>query len=191
MSERLQREGEPGLWTRARAGTGADREELCRLAREVAARELSQRGLGGHDVEELAQETVASTLRYLADQPEPPRELRAFLKFRARGVLGDWRKRTRVRQTTNELPPLADPGGRPASPLERADLLAVLRSCLERLPEVQREVVLQRYRTAEASRAIAARLGINKSTVNVRTFRALRALRECLSARGFGPEDLP
>jgi RNA polymerase sigma-70 factor (ECF subfamily) len=85
---------------------------------------------------------------------------------------------------------LAPPAPREPS-LERADLVGALAECLHGLPEAQREVVELRYRTAQASRAIASRLGVDKSTVNVRTFRALRALRDCLTRRGFGAEDLP
>jgi RNA polymerase sigma-70 factor (ECF subfamily) len=100
----------------------------------------------------------------------------------------------RLRRNTSELDEAAAPPAPPASgerPLERSDLRAALADCMSRLPDAQREIVALRYRTAEASRAIASRLGIDKSTVNVRTFRALRALRECLTRRGFGAEDLP
>jgi RNA polymerase sigma-70 factor (ECF subfamily) len=180
-------------WSRARAGEVAPRENLAELARTIAVAELRRRGLARDQIDDLAQEVVRSTLAFLSKGQESPRDLRAFLKFRAWGVLSDHRKRMRA------APALADPEhvpemmARDSGPDQRAhrsQLERALAECKSRLSDEQREAIELRYASRLDSDAIATRLAVHRNTVNVRVFRALEKLRECLARKGFDAGDL-
>jgi DNA-directed RNA polymerase specialized sigma24 family protein len=47
-----------------------------------------------------------------------------------------------------------------------------------------------RYDAELATEAIQRRLGVHRNTIHVRVFRALEQMRNCMSAKGFGAEDL-
>jgi RNA polymerase sigma factor (sigma-70 family) len=184
---------QPSLWTRARDGEAAARDELGRLALEVAERELRVRGAAAGELEDLVQETLRSTLAYLgAADAEEPRDLRAFLKYRAWGVLSDSRKRRRLRAMetlTEEDPDLQAELPAVWSGIALEDLSRALQECTQRLPETLRAVVAARYDGERSSQESASRLGLNTSTYNVRVFRALAALKECLGRKGFAGGD--
>ena len=119
--------------------------------------------------------------------------MRAFLKFRAWGVLSDQRKMRRH-------PTLDDPtaleqaparGHAPAgSGLAGAELASALEDCLERLGPEQRQAVEMRYSGELDAESGAAQLAIARSTLHVRVFRALEKLRECLGRKGWSAGDL-
>jgi RNA polymerase sigma-70 factor (ECF subfamily) len=74
---------------------------------------------------------------------------------------------------------LADRAGAEASPSESADLeerARVLRRCLERLPEKQRQVVYLRFYVDTSLEGIASALGCSLGTVKSRLFHALDRL---------------
>jgi len=183
------------LWARARAGEGQAGERLARLGQEIAAFELHRRGAPPGELADLVQESVRSTLAFLVRGGPAPRDLRAFLKFRAWGVLSDARKRMRASRTLlvdpAEAPPAPSREPRPERSAERAQLREALESCRAKLPAELREVLELRYGSRLESEAIAERMQIHRNTVNVRVFRALASLRECLARRGFDAGDLP
>lgn len=181
------------LWIRARENDGEARERLAQLTREAAQWELRRRGVGQGELDDLVQEVVRSTFAYLARSPGNPRDLRAFLKFRAWGVLSDERKRKRTLVSIADLDDVPDvPSGDvgPELRVRRKQLAAALAECTARLNPEQRAVVELRYRGRLETDAIAERLDVHRNTVNVRIFRALEKLRECMARKGFDPGDL-
>jgi RNA polymerase sigma factor (sigma-70 family) len=181
-------------WHAARAGDAPARERIAGLAREVAERELRARRVPQRDLEDLAQEAVRSTLAYLAGAGEAPREIRAFLKWRALGVLSDHRRRQRARamEVQHDDPPEpAVEGPAPLAAALREQVRAALLDCRARLSADAREVLQLRYEGHLDAGAIALELGVTRNAVHVRTFRALAALRECLQRKGIEPGDLP
>ena len=181
------------LWTSARSGNAAAREHIATLAREIATRELRARRAPPADVDDLVQEAVRSTLAFLAAGGESPRELRAFLKFRAWGVLSDHWKRIRRHpmeiRTHDDLDRPAR-GPSPATTASVRQAKEALDDCRARLSPEQRAVLSLRYDEQLETDTIVARTGANRSTVHVRVFRALQSLRECLGRKGFDAGDL-
>lgn len=184
---------EADTWLRARDGDSRARERLAALAQEIASREMSFRGAPFRDRADLVQESVRSTLAFLAGAPEAPKDLRAFLKFRAWGILSDHRKKMRSNpmQPAGEDPPEAA-SSRPAPDhvALRAQLCDALLECRTRLVEEQRVVLAMRYEQHLETEAIASELGLHRNTINVRVFRALESLRECMARKGFDAGDL-
>lgn len=182
----------PDLWNKSRDGDAAARDELARLAHAIALRELARRGAPRDDHDDLAQEAVRATLAGLDRGHEAPRDLPAFLKYKAWGVLSDLRKRMRARPRAIEAsevdPP--SPATGPEGGVRASELAAALRACRERLPLDQRETLRLRYELGLESDESAERLGTTRNAVHVRVCRALAALRECLRRRGFEGGDL-
>jgi DNA-directed RNA polymerase specialized sigma24 family protein len=58
------------------------------------------------------------------------------------------------------------------------------------LPQELGRVLGLRYDAELATEAIQRRLGVHRNTIHVRVFRALEQMRNCMSAKGFGAEDL-
>jgi RNA polymerase sigma-70 factor (ECF subfamily) len=192
MNPRVQ-SGEIELWARARDGDAEARERLAELTRELADSELRRRGVARAELEDLTQEVLRSTFAYLARQAEDPKDLRAFLKFRAWGVLSDHRKRKRTHvpiADTESVPDVASEEIGPEGGARLRQMLAALSDCTARLNQEQRIVVELRYATRLETEDIAARLTVHRNTVNVRVFRALEKLRECMGRKGFEPGDL-
>jgi len=184
---------EVALWRRARSGDGSARERLGALAHEIASRELAFRGAPTRERSDLAQEAVRSTLAFLSAAAEAPKDLRAFLKFRAWGILSDHRKKMRANLAQLESDDgLEVASGEPAPQrtLERAQLGDALDDCRSRLADEQRTVLAMRYEQRLETEAIASELGVQRNTINVRVFRALASLRECMARKGFDAGDL-
>jgi RNA polymerase sigma factor (sigma-70 family) len=119
--------------------------------------------------------------------------LRAFLKFRAWGVLSDHRKRMRTTPTIADPERVPEPratGAAPDQSAHRRQLGRALAECSARLSSEQREAIELRYGARMETDAIAARLAVHRNTVNVRVFRALEKLRECLARKGFDAGDI-
>jgi RNA polymerase sigma factor (sigma-70 family) len=184
------------LWRRAAAGEAQALTDLASLARRIGWAELERKRAESHALEDLVQEVVRSTLAFVArlgGSGEEPRDLRAFLKFRAWGVLSDHRKHMRVAlpQVDAELAP--ERAAREPSPeraASRAQLVRALFECKEKLGDEQRVTLELRYAGHKEADEIARELGLHRNTVHVRVFRALAQLRDCLTRKGFDPEDL-
>lgn len=175
------------LWQRARA-PGPARDELAELALATARSELARRGAPAGDVADLAQEAVRSLLAYVARGSDAPRDLGAFLKYRAWGVLSDFRKRQRSKTVHAPLQSLplepADSARGPRESAERRQLLDALADCRSRLNAEQRATLELRYERGLEGDAAAQHLGVHRNTIHVRVHRALLALRECLERKG-------
>jgi len=166
---------------------------LARRAADIGRSELVRRRASPADIDDLTQEVVRSTLAFVGRGGDAPKDLGAFLKYRAWGVLSDHRKRLRARPMTFELEPHFDRAGASAAPevsSERRQTLAALQDCRSRLSAEQRETIELRYLAGLEGESIAARLGVHRNTVHVRVHRALIALRECLERKGLFAEDL-
>lgn len=190
MNTRPQADAE--LWDGVRGADAAAREELARLAWSTARSELLRRRAPSGEVDDLAQEAVRSTLAYAERGGPTPKDLGAFLKYRAWGVLSDWRKKERARAVHVDPNPAverADPTSGPRERAEHRQLLEALRDCRTRVSAEQRETLELRYSQGLEGDAIAARLGVHRNTVHVRVHRALIALRECLERKGLSLED--
>lgn len=181
------------LWRRVHESDLGARGELASLAARIGRSELERRGAARGDLEDLTQEIVRSTLAYVERGGPAPKDLAAFLKYRAWGVLSDHRKRLRARPMEHEDFSLRDPaasGDGPAARAERRQTLAALADCRSRLAAEQRTTIELRYVEGLEGAEIAERLGVHRNTVHVRVHRALIALRECLERKGVGVEDL-
>lgn len=66
-----------------------------------------------------------------------------------------------------------------------------LADCRRRLNLDQRHVLELRYDALLETETIAERLSVHRNTINVRVFRALANLRECMTRKGFGAGDMP
>ena len=186
------------LWARARSGDGEARTQLAELCEEIATRELGARGLRAADLADLTQESVRSMLAYLSGSTlsgptDAPRDLGAFLKFRTLGVLSDYRKKMRATrlkvQLDDGIDPQSDEPG-PERQARTAQLQEALDDCRGRLDEGQGQVLRLRYDDHEETEAIATMLGLHRNTINVRVFRALENLRDCMRRKGFEAGDL-
>jgi len=181
-------------WEAARSGDAEARAGLARLAHEIALRELSARRAAPSEIEDLAQESVRSFLAYLGGSGEAPLEIRAFLKWRALGVLSDQRKRRRARAMeithVDTLEPTVEGVG-PIAAAVAEQVRGALADCRARLGADMREALALRYEGGLEVGEIADRLGVTRNAIHVRTFRALAALRECLVRKGIEPEDAP
>lgn len=179
------------VWAQA-AAPGPAREQLASLASKIALGELSRRRAPPAELEDLAQEAVRSTLAFVGRGAPAPRDLEAFLKYRAWGVLSDYRKRLRAQPVlTTREPSLEprDPARGPRETSQRRQLIDALADCRAALTPEQRETIELRYLAGLEGEAIAARLGVHRNTVHVRVHRALIALRECLERKGLARED--
>ena len=181
------------LWRRAKGGEERAREQVASLAEEIATREMSFCRVPLNDRPDLVQESVRSTLAFLAGANEAPRDLRAFLKFRAWGILSDHMRKRRA--TPAQVEPeegleleSGDPG--PEHDAKSAQLRDALFDCRKKLVEEQRVVLALRYESHIETEVIASELGVHRNTINVRVFRALQNLRECMGRKGFDVGDL-
>ena len=183
------------LWVRASGGDAAARTELAELALAATRAELSRRGVQGSVLADLLQEAQRTTFAFLARNPLPPKDLWTFLKYRAWGVLSDHRKKMRASPLDyqGDLEPLLRkrPVDRSVGDALRSkEIAAALADCRRKLPPELGRVLAMRYDSGLATEGIQHRLGVHRNTIHVRVFRALERMRECMGAKGFGPEDL-
>lgn len=184
--------GDAELWRGAAVRQPGPREKLCARVAKVAGAELVRRGAPWGSLDDLLQEAQRTVLAFIERNPLPPRDLDAFLKYRAWGVLSDHRKRMRnspITPTADFVPPASRARAVEAD-LSRQDLERALGECRGQLPSELRRVLELRYASSLDGESMGRRLGVHRNTIHVRVFRALQRLRECLTARGFGPEDL-
>lgn len=180
------------LWERSQQADERARSELAALAEGLARSELARRRAPPEELADLVQEAVRSTLAYVGRGAPEPKDLSAFLKYRAWGVLSDHRKRQRARPMqidSDAAPEPLDPGRGPQAASAQRQTLAALADCRSRLPAEQRETVELRYLQGLDGAEIAARLGVHRNTIHVRVHRALIALRDCLERKGLSVED--
>ena len=133
---------------------------------------------GRHDdAEDAAQEAFMVALARLDDCRTPDRFagwLLTIVRNRARNLV-----RREVLRDTDVLPETAAARGRtPEGAAEHAELQERLGTALQRLPEVQREIVLLHDLEGWRHREIAERLGIPSGTVRSHLHVARKSLRQ-------------
>ncbi len=183
------------LWARATAGNDPARAELAELACSIAQSELARRGVRAADLADLVQEAQRTTFAFLSRNPPAPKDLCTFLKYRAWGVLSDHRKKMRASKLDyrDDLEPLLrERGGASQSPDAGAgeEIAGALAECRRRLPAELASVLSLRYDAELDGESMQRRLGVHRNTIHVRVFRALEKLRECMTVKGYGAEDL-
>ena len=187
----IEAEQQRALWRSAQEGIAEARERLLQQVLGRARACLAGR-VAPHDLDELVQRAGLSVLGFL-DRGGEVRDFATFTKFRALGVLSEHRKAMRTQRAQRTVAMTLEPGdGRPA-PGQRlgvSELLAALEECRSRLVEGQRKVFTMRWDDGFAPADVAERLGITANAVNVRLFKAHRAIRECLGSKGFDEGDL-
>ncbi len=179
------------LWRSACLGDQDAADRVVQIAQEVLASELRARGVRGQELDGLLQTSLETVLTLLRERTEV-RDLRAFLKYRAWGVLSDHRKQARRRRERPIDEAMDSPAHGPdvEHRAVRAELAGALHECVGGLQPDVRRVVEMRYADEHTCDEIAAVLGIERPTVYVRWFRGMRALRTCLEKKGFESWDL-
>jgi len=172
-----------GLWGEIRDQAPGGFERLQLVARELCAPLLRGKGVPAGDLDELLQDVCVSVWSFSRKHAEPPRNLREFLKWRARGVFSKYLRELLRKDRLGEvnLPVISeDDGARPWDDLLVEELRAALDGCLAELPEQHRRVWDSRYERDLSPLQTAQHLGVPASTVNVHLHRARHRLMECL-----------
>lgn len=139
--------------------------------------------------EDLSQEVFVRAWRKAATYDVSRGSVSAWLYGISRNCAADMlRKKT-------EVVGLPEGSDRDEDVVEPSDIEAIwiggqVASALETLPEQQRKVLELAYFKHLTQREIAERLDMPLGTVKSRTFKALRKLREVLTARGVVPDSV-
>jgi RNA polymerase sigma-70 factor, ECF subfamily len=122
------------------------------------------------DAEELTQEVFADATSALS-RSEPPRSMRGWLYAVAeRRLIDELRRRKRAATLVDVATP--DPG------YADGDTLQALEDAVDRLPDLQRRVVVMRVVEGRTYGEIAQALDCNEAACKMRLSRALRQLRD-------------
>jgi RNA polymerase sigma factor (sigma-70 family) len=151
----------------ARGDELALRELLQRYERPLSS--FIYRHTGGHDVEDLYQETWLRVVRQAAGF-DPTRRFSTWLFQIAVNLCRDWHRRARP-----ELLPLAEAVAAPAE-LGRSEAGLDAARLLALLPQAQREVVILRFYHDLTEEQVATILDCPKGTVKSRMHHALARL---------------
>jgi RNA polymerase sigma-70 factor (ECF subfamily) len=178
-----------------------------KLQRMIALR-LDSRIVGKVDEDDILQEAFLESARRIQDylgQPAVPFFI--WLRQITRQVLIDTHRRymdARMRDVSREvsledggtsdtsssglLARLADSLTSPSQCAVRAEAIAELRRALDRLEEIDREVLVLRHLEELSNQEIAQVLGIDKYAASKRYLRALERLKNVMSPTREGPE---
>jgi RNA polymerase sigma-70 factor (ECF subfamily) len=182
------------LLAAAAAGDSAARGLLFarhrdRLRRAVGRR-LDRRLAARVDPSDVVQETLADANRKLPDyldrRPLPfypwlrRLALERIIRLHRRHVRAGKRSVTREQPGTAAIPPAAADG--PPTACVRNEVCRRVRTALDRLTAVDREVLVLRHFEQLPVRDVAERLGLTEGAVKVRHLRALRRLTDQLTA---------
>lgn len=133
------------------------------------------------EAEDAAQESFLVALQRLEECRSPERFagwLMTIVRNRSRNLV----RRESLRETDPVPLSASTRLPTPDRDAERSELQAVLRDALDKLPEVQREIVLLHDLEGWKHREIADRLGIPSGTVRSHLHFARKALRDTLGA---------
>jgi RNA polymerase sigma factor (sigma-70 family) len=167
---------------RARAG---DFAPLVRAA-HVPVRALLHALLRDpHDADDLAQQTFLYAFEHLRELRADSHPL-AWLKAVARNLAADFLKRRAQRRLSRERFLRAETARRAAdlAGLEALESrLDGLQSCVERLPEVQRDFLRRAHDRTSTLEALARELGRPAAAVRKQVSRLYALLRDCIDRR--------
>jgi RNA polymerase sigma factor (sigma-70 family) len=178
------------LWIAAREGDASARGELAEIAAEVVRGFLRSRGVRGEELDDPVQDAQTSLLERVLTDPEPPENLRGFLKYRGYWAFGKYvraRRKERERDDEEKLHRVAGEAADPGEGLQRTDLQHAIALCRGRLNAALGETCRLRYDQDLPSAVIAERLGITTNAVRLRIFHANEQLQECLERQGVAP----
>jgi RNA polymerase sigma-70 factor, ECF subfamily len=133
--------------------------------------------------EDLTAETFLKVVR-AADRFDPARgTARAWILTVARNVLGDWRRRARLRQyvALGTMHDLVCEAPSPEERLLREEEVGRLLDAVATLGDGDRELIGLRYGSGLDSAEIAQILGISEGSVRTRVWRVLGRLRGALA----------
>jgi len=167
-----------------------------RLARMIVVR-LDDRMLGKVDVEDVLQDAYVETARRIGDYLDRPSvPFFVWLRQIAGQVLIDAQRRylgTKMRDVTREMSlcawggasassaflaaELADSLTTPSQRAVRNEMVCELKDSLEKLDEIDREVLVLRHLEELSNNEVAEVLGIDKYAASKRYLRALERLR--------------
>ncbi|MFT7485787.1 MAG: RNA polymerase sigma factor (sigma-70 family) [Candidatus Paceibacteria bacterium] len=137
--------------------------------------------------ERLLQDVLVSVWEFAGKQKESPRNLRAFLKWRARGVLTTFRRELQSTRRNSSIQidfPLPDGSTRQIDEAVMKELSETFRLCREELQGGHREIWEARYERDLDPSQTAEELGIELGAVAVRLHRAKDLLMQCLQKKG-------
>lgn len=175
------------LWSEICAQREGAFERLEVLVKEVCSVVFRPSVVPSAERERLLQDVLVSVWEFAGKQNEQPRNLRAFLQWRARGVLSTFRRelQARDRQSPMEVDiPIPGGGTRQLDEVLMREMNASFEACRERLSPIYAAVWGARFERDLDPRATAAELGIDVSAVAVRLHRAKDLLMECLKRSG-------
>jgi RNA polymerase sigma-70 factor (ECF subfamily) len=134
------------------------------------------RHTGGHDVEDLVQETWLRVVRSAGDF-DPRRRFSTWLFQICINLCRDWHRR-------RAAGPVTDTRTEPAAPPSNVALSIDVAGALARLPLEQREAVVLRYYYDMSEKDMAAVIGVAAGTVKSRLHAGLAALADLLDEEG-------
>jgi RNA polymerase sigma-70 factor (ECF subfamily) len=133
--------------------------------------------------EDLTAETFLKVIR-AADRFDPARgTARAWILTVARNVLGDWRRRARLRQyvALGTMHDMIHEAPSPEERLLREEEVGRLLDAVAGLAEADRELIGLRYGSGLDTAEVAQLLGISEGNVRTRVWRVLGRLRGALA----------
>jgi RNA polymerase sigma-70 factor (ECF subfamily) len=137
-----------------------------------------------HDAEDATERTFLAAMSAIGRFRDEGATFRAWLFRIARNSVANVR-RSRARRRTEPLPPDLEghaPDADPAGVVARADDLRRVLAAMRELPDERRQVIVLRFVDGLSSREIGTVLDRSEGAVRVLLHRALRELRETLSA---------
>ncbi|MET0233979.1 MAG: sigma-70 family RNA polymerase sigma factor [Kibdelosporangium sp.] len=140
--------------------------------------------LTGYDrcwAEDVVQETLIRAWRNAGRLDPRPQLLRAWMCTVARRVVIDDRRSRRARPF--EVEEAHEDFVSVPDPAEQTVSSVVVHRALDKLPQAQREVILQTYLNGRTVNEVAQMLGVPPGTVKSRMYHGVRALRRTLSDR--------
>ncbi len=161
-------------------------EIRARVRRGVAW--AAPRALAG-DVEDLEQDVMIRVFRRLARGGSVNAR---YIQQTIHSVIVDEIRRRRVRQaellaeSENAVDPVAPASLSPEARARDGQVTAAIRGCVEALPEPRRSAV-QLHLLGHTVPEVAELLRVGRKSAENLVYRAMKALRGCLSARGFAP----
>ncbi len=172
-------DGTDDLWARVHRREPDAERIFCDLAGDIARRFFRQ---AGGDCDDLVQKTVISAALFAQRDPTPPRDLRAFLQWRCRGVLSGYRKARRRRPKLQDADLSLFPD-EVLAPGEQRQLRKDLLDCIDKLVPPLSDVFRDRC-AGIMMREIARSHGKDPAWATRTYASALEALRRCMERKG-------
>ncbi len=188
---------ETALVLAAQRGEQGAFAELARLYQGPVFRLAFYRTRSRADAEDITQDVLLQALRSLYRLKEAEK-FKPWLFSIAANRIRDFRRRGRFRSLFDTLlgsaggePPLEEEAGDcgPQEALERREFWQQVGGALDRLPQMEREVLVLRFFEQMEIKEIASALGKGESTVKTHLYRALKKFQTDEAVRGLLVEE--